>query len=131
MQVMIQMFDDAATWDAEIAKFSPEEMKTLIDFMEGLGKELESTGELVETRGFNGPSGATTVQAVLDGPPKVTAGPEDPNGKILSGYWVVEVSGMERAVELAARISAAPGHGGEPYNFPVELHVVADGPPEV
>lgn len=128
---MVQMLDDTETWDAEVAKLGRQDMKVLSDFMEQLNTELEDAGELVEARGLGGPSGATTVQAVAGGAPKVSSGPHDPKGRILSGYWVVDVSGLDRAVDIAARISAAPGPGGEAYNFPVELHAVAEGPPEV
>lgn len=130
MLFMVQMYDDTETWDAEIAKLGHEDMAKLSDFMDTLNKELEDAGEMVEARGFGGPSGATTVQAVRGGATKVTSGTQDPKGKILSGYWVIDVSGKDRAVEVAARISAAPGPGGEAYNFPVEVHAVADGPPE-
>ena len=129
MLYMVQMLDDAETWDAEMAKFGPEDMRKMFSYMEAVNKELADSGEWVEGRGLGGPTAVTTVSAVAGGAPRVTDGPHDPKGRILSGYWVIDVSSRDRAVELAARISAAPGPGGEAYNFPVELHLIPEEPP--
>lgn len=129
MRYMVQLLDDTETWDAEMARLGPEDIRAMVGYMEGINQELRDNGELVEAEGLTGPSGVTTVCAVPDGAPKVTEGPHDAKGRILSGYWLIDVKDKERAVELAARISAAPGPGGKPYNTPVELHVVAEEPP--
>jgi hypothetical protein len=47
---------------------------------------------------------------------------------VLAGYWVVDVPSEARAIEIAARASAAPGPGGIPLNQPIEVHPVAEAP---
>ena len=49
--------------------------------------------------------------------------------EFLAGYWIVQVDRPERAFELAARASAAPGRGGAPLNMPIEVREVMSGPP--
>jgi hypothetical protein len=40
------------------------------------------------------------------------------------------VESPERAYELAARASAAPGPGGAPLNMAIEVREVMSGPPD-
>ena len=48
------------------------------------------------------------------GAPVVTDGPFPESKEFLAGYWIVDVESEERAIEIAARASAAPGPGGRP-----------------
>jgi hypothetical protein len=43
----------------------------------------------------------------------------------------VDVGSPERAYEIAARASSAPGPGGVPLNMPIEVRQVMQGPPPV
>ncbi|WP_327135241.1 hypothetical protein OG311_36390 [Streptomyces sp. NBC_01343] len=54
-------------------------------------------------------------------------GPAQP-GHILAGYWLVDVTSEDRALEIAARASACPGPGGKPGNDPVEVHAIPGDP---
>lgn len=47
---------------------------------------------------------------------------------IVSSLTEEDVRRLERAVEIAARISVSPGPGGELVNIPVELHTVPPRP---
>jgi hypothetical protein len=49
--------------------------------------------------------------------------------EFLAGYWIVDVSNPERAYQIAAEASAAPGIGGAPMNMPIEVREVMSGPP--
>ena len=49
--------------------------------------------------------------------------------EFLAGFWIVQVDTTERAYELAAKASAAPGRGGEPMNMPIEVRQVMQGAP--
>jgi len=51
-------------------------------------------------------------------------GPFTETKEILAGFWVVDVATAERAYEIAARASAAPGIGGAPLNMPIEVRPV-------
>ena len=46
--------------------------------------------------------------------PVVTDGRYPEAKEFLAGYWMVDVDSEERAIEIAARTSAAPGPGGVP-----------------
>jgi hypothetical protein len=59
----------------------------------------------------------------------VTDGPFAEAKEFLAGYWIVDVENQERAYEIAARASAAPGPGGAPLNMPIEVRQVMSAPP--
>ncbi|MCK1798280.1 YciI family protein [Streptomyces sp. XM4193] len=128
MLYMIQLLDDTETWEAEMSRLSGDDMGRMFAHMESVNEELKANGEWVEARGLGGPSAVLSVSATPGGEPRVTKGPQRAGGMILSGYWIVDLASRERAVELAARISACPGPGGEPYNTPVELHRLPEEP---
>ena len=70
------------------------------------------------------PERARVVQARPDGPPVVTNGPFPEGREFLVGYWIVDCDSEDRATEIAALVSAAPGPGGVPLNLPVEVRQV-------
>jgi hypothetical protein len=49
--------------------------------------------------------------------------------EFLAGFWVVDVETLERACEIAAKASAAPGPGGDPLYMPIEVRQVMGGAP--
>jgi hypothetical protein len=59
----------------------------------------------------------------------VTEGPFPEAKEFLAGFWIVDCDTAERAVELAASISAAPGPGGRPLGMPIEVRPVMSAPP--
>jgi hypothetical protein len=44
--------------------------------------------------------------------------------EFLAGYWIVEVSNAQRAYEIAAQASMAPGPGGSPVHMAIEVRRV-------
>ena len=56
--------------------------------------------------------------------------PDNPRAWLIQVAFrrLTDVSRSERAIEIAARISAAPGSGGAPLNFAVELRPVGVAP---
>jgi hypothetical protein len=97
--------------------------------MMGLNKELRASGELVSAEGLAGPQDAKTVRAGKNGEP-VTDGVFPESKEFLAGYWIVDVENADRAYQIAARASAAPGKNGIPLNMPIEVRQVMSGPPE-
>jgi hypothetical protein len=59
----------------------------------------------------------------------VTDGPFPESKEFLAGYWIVEVDKPQRAYEIAAKASAAPGPGGKPLIIPIEVRQVMSAPP--
>ena len=100
-----------------------------IAFMISLNKSLGESGELVSAEGLASPHQAKLVRAGKDGAP-VTDGVFPEAKEFLAGYWIVDVESPERAYQIAARASAAPGPGGVPINMPIEVRQVMSGPPE-
>jgi len=69
------------------------------------------------------------VKAGKNGEP-VTDGVFPESKEFLAGYWIVDVASTERAYQIAAEASAAPGPGGKPLNMAIEVRQVMSGPPE-
>ena len=86
-------------------------------------------GSSVSAEGLDFPGQAKVVRAGNDGKP-ITNGVFPEAKEFLAGYWIVDVESPERAYEIAARASAAPGPGGAPLNMPIEVRQVMAGPPE-
>jgi hypothetical protein len=99
-----------------------------IAFMIGLSKDLKESGELVSAEGLAFPAEAKLVRAGKDGAP-ITDGVFPESKEFLAGYWIVDVESAERAYQVAARASAAPGIGGAPMNMAIEVRQVMSGPP--
>jgi hypothetical protein len=92
---------DEATWSAQ-------DFAAMGAFMESFNRELEESGELVETRGLLDPVHTRRVQ-LRSGVPVVTDGPYAETTEVLAGYWIVECESFDRATEIAARLAKCPG----------------------
>lgn len=77
-------------------------------FMQAFTKKLSAAGELVGTWGLASPEQATRVRAGKDGKP-VTDGVFPESKEFLAGFWLVDVDSRERALQIAAEASTAPG----------------------
>ncbi|MEP6620114.1 MAG: YciI family protein [bacterium] len=128
MKYMMMMHAPRGSGDWGINNWSPEDFKAHIAFMHNFNKELTDSGVFVQAEGLASPEEAKVVRAAADGAP-ITDGPFAESKEFLAGYWIIEVDRPERAYELAARVSAAPGHNGVPLNMPVEVRQVMSGPP--
>jgi hypothetical protein len=117
------------TGDWGVANWTPDDLKAHIGFMMRFNKELREAGELVGAEGLAAPGQARIVRAGKNGAPEVTDGPFAESKEFLAGYWIVDVDRPERAYEIAARASAAPGPGGAPINMPIEVREVMSAPP--
>ena len=106
-----------------------KDLQAHIAFMMGLNKELHERGELVSAEGLSFPDQAKLVRVGKDGWP-ITDGVFPESKEFLAGFWIIDVDSPERAYDIAARISAAPGPGGAPLNMPIELRPIMSGPPQ-
>jgi len=95
-----------------MSEWAPEEVQAHGAAMDAIGRELSERGELVGAAGLAGPDAAKFVTHDGVGAPVVTDGPFPESKEFLAGYWLVDVESEARAVEIAARTSAAPGPGG-------------------
>jgi len=85
-----------------------EEFAAIGAFMASFNSELAESGELVETRGLAAPVHTRRIR-LQEGVPVVTDGPYAETQEVLAGYWVVDCESFDRATEIAARLSNAPG----------------------
>ena len=129
MRYILMMHAPRGTGDYQINSWSPKDFKAHIAFMHRFNKELTDAGEWVDGQGLTPPGQAKLVRASKDGKP-VTDGPFPEAKEFLAGYWIVEVDRPERAYELAAKASAAPGPGGVPLNMAIEVREVLSAPPK-
>jgi hypothetical protein len=127
---MLMMHAPRTGWKtAGIGTWPPEDIKAHIGFMLRFNKELRDAGELVGAEGLALPEQARVVRATKNGAPEVTDGPFPEAKEFLAGYWIVDCESPERAYEIAARASAAPGKGGVPLNMSIEVREVMSAPP--
>jgi hypothetical protein len=106
--------------------WSQRDIEANIAFVKGLDKTLRDSGEFVAAEGLAMPDRAKVVKAGKDGVP-VTDGVFPESKEFLAGYLMVDVESAERAYEIAAMWSAAPGPGGLPLNMPIEVRQVMSG----
>lgn len=119
---------DVEAKHGDMTTWPPEDISAHIDFQQRLGTELADAGELVDGQGLAGPEQAKIVRHDGTAAPAVTDGPFPESKEFLAGYWLVDVESEERAVEIAAKASAAPGRGGAPLNVPIEVRQVMAAP---
>jgi hypothetical protein len=128
MKYLLMMHVPRGRGDYEIFSWSPEDLKGHMEHLDRINHELREAGEWVGVQALNPPGEAKLVRAGQDGQP-VTDGPFAESKEFLAGYWIVEVDTPERACEIAAKASAAPGPGGTPLNMAIEVRQVMSGPP--
>ena len=114
--------------DTPMDQWKPEEIEAHLDYYGALRRDLEASGELVQSEVLAGPDLAKIVTS--DGrSPLVTDGPFGEFKEWLAGFQVVDVDSEERALEIAARLSAVPGPDGVPLQQPIQVRQVMDRSP--
>ena len=128
MKYILMTGGSKAEWD-KFAMWARQDIQAYSAYVNAFNKELGESGELLAAEGLTGPDRAQIVRAGKDGAP-VTDGVFPESKEFLAGYWIVDVESPERAYEIAARASAAPGPGGTPMNNAIEVRQIMSGPPE-
>lgn len=111
-----------------VPEWPRKDLQAHVAFMQSLNKDLREAGELVSAEGLAFPDQARQVKAGKNGVP-ITDGVFPESKEFLAGFWIIDVEGPERAYQIAARVSAAPGPNGQPLNMPVEVRPVMSAPP--
>src|SRR3954454_12517255 len=126
MKFMLMMNTPGGAY--QIGSWAQKDFQAHIAFMKNFAKKLGEAGELVGAEGLSGPDQAKLVRAGQDGKP-VTDGVFPECKEVLAGYWILDVESPERAYQIAAEASAAPGPGGKPLILPIEVRQVMSAPP--
>ena len=129
MRYMLMMNAPRGTGDWQVMSWSPDDLKAHIGFMRSLNEDLRKAGELVTAEGLATPGEAKLVRMSSPGGPPVTDGVFPESKEFLAGFWIVDVDSSQRAYEIAAKVSSAPGPGGKPLVIPVEVRQVMSAPP--
>lgn len=106
--------------ESPMDEWAPEDIKAHMDYYRVQLRELLDSGELVADEALVGPEYAKVVTSD-GGTTVVTDGPYAEFKEMLAGFQLVDVDSLERAVEIAARMSAVPGPGGVPLQQPITV----------
>jgi hypothetical protein len=126
--LLLQNYEGGVGCTVPMPDWTPEDIQAHVAFQHALNDELTDKGEFVDALGLAGPDMAKFVTSDGEGVPVVTDGPFPESKELLAGYRLVDVDSEERAVEIAAQASAAPGPKGVPIQQPIEVRQVM-GPP--
>jgi len=129
MRYMLMMNAPRGDGDWQVMSWSPDDLKAHIGFMKSLNVDLRKAGELVTAEGLAAPGEAKLVRMSKAGGPPATDGVFPESKEFLAGFWIVDVDSLQRAYEIAAKVSSAPGPGGKPLVIPVEVREVMSAPP--
>lgn len=127
MKFMLVMHGHRTAWE-QLMAWPPEAIGAHVGHMVKINKELRARGELVAAEGLDVPANAKLVKAKPGGGALVTDGPFAESKEFLAGFWIVDVETPQRAYDIAAEASQAPGRDGQPMNFAIEVRQVMSGP---
>jgi hypothetical protein len=115
---------DSTLGDPPMSEWDPADVAHHFERLRALTTELAASGELVDMNTLTRPAlakvvtaGPADVQVVTDGPLRETT-------EMLASYHMVDVDSEERALEIAAAVSAVPGPGGKPLGQRIEVRQV-------
>jgi hypothetical protein len=131
VKYMLIMSGKWGEWDEKgIAGWPAEAVENHMSFMRDVNKDLQARGEFVQGEGLAPPDKAKIVNADEKGAPVVSDGPFAESKEFLAGWWILDVEDEQRAIDIATRISTAPGPDGKPLNMAVEVREVMRIPGE-
>ncbi|MRG59995.1 hypothetical protein GE115_08955 [Agromyces sp. CFH 90414] len=107
---------------ASMQEADPADFEAVIAAVDAFNTALKDAGSFVFAGGLYPPSTAKTVDA-SSGEPKVLDEPFVEAPSYVGGFWVIEASGEDEAVEWAARASAA-------LQGRIEVRALQEAPPE-
>lgn len=109
--------------DYQIMSWPKKDIEAHMGHMFALNNKLRAAGEFVAVEALTAPVQAKLVRAG-QGKKPITDGVFPETKEFLAGYWIIDVATPQRAYEIAAAASAAPGIGGAPLNMPIEVREV-------
>jgi len=125
--VLIVNFTRGAV-ETPMEEWKPEEIDAHLNYYRALHEELVASGELVQSEVL-APPGLGKIVTSNGKHSVVTDGPFQEFKEWVAGYQIVDVESEERALEIAARISAVPGPTGIPTQQPIQVRQVMEKAP--
>jgi hypothetical protein len=126
--MLLQNYGEVESGCPPMSEWTPGDIKAHIEFQQVLNQALTESGELVDAQGLAGPDQAKFVVSDGTGAPVITDGPYPEAKELLAGYRMIDVETLERAIEIAAQASAAPGPNGVPIRQAIEVRQVMGAP---
>ena len=111
---------------APMSEWTSSEIDNHVQFMRDFAAKLEETGEFVAAEAVS--TDGLWVQGQGEGKAPVTDGPFAETKDLIAGWMIIDVDSQERAIELAAALSDAPGQNGEPIHEWLEVRPVMSMP---
>lgn len=108
MKFLLLSYTPAESWDAETADEPTQEALDAFAAYQEFEAQLRETGEFVLSEGLGHPAVSTTVQRTDTGV-VATDGPYAELKEVLASFAIIDVSGLERARDIAAHIVEALG----------------------
>ena len=128
--LLIVNYDNGAV-DEPMLSWDPADIRAHLAYYEALNRELTESGELVGGERLAWPQKSKIVRADGKSAPVVTDGPYAEAKEQMAGYQIFDVESEERALEIAARLSAVPGPGGAAIQQPIEVRQIMDNDDEL
>ena len=126
--MLLQNYGEVESNCPPMSEWTPGDIKAHIEFQYALNQQLTDSGELVDAQGLAGPEVAKFVVSDGVSAPVITDGPYPESKELLAGYRMIDVETAERAIEIAAQASAAPGPNGVPIRQAIEVRQVMGAP---
>jgi hypothetical protein len=125
-----QDYDGMAGRPTDKPAWTGEDFAAMGEFMGAFNKDLEESGELVETRALIAPVHTRRLGS-RDGVPVVTDGPYAETQEVLAGYWIVECDSFDRATEIAGRLADCPAPDFVAANAYADVRPIAESADEL
>jgi hypothetical protein len=122
--MLLQSYGGVPEGTPPMSEWTPAEIEAHIEAQHVINDELKERGEFVDAQALTMPELAKFVVADGGSSPVVTDGPFPESKELLAGYRTIDVESVERALEVAAQASAAPGPGGAPIRQTIEVREV-------
>ena len=100
----------------------------LMAAMASYHEDLAKAGVLLDAAGLQPSSKGWRIRWSAT-KPVLTDGPFAETKDLIAGWMIIDVDSWDRAVELAAELSAAPGAGGRPIHEWLEVRPFFEAPP--
>ncbi|OUC77594.1 YciI family protein [Gordonia lacunae] len=108
MKFLLLSYTPAESWDATTADTPSQEALDAFAAYQRFEAELRATGEFVLSEGLGHPAVSTVVQK-SDAGIVATDGPFAELKEVLASFAIIDVSGLERARDIVARMVDALG----------------------
>ena len=106
--------------DVPFDQWTPEEFDAHMAFQHDIARVLQENGEFVDAQALT-----------QDGAWVRYGGPFAEAKEVVAGWFMIDVESQERAYEVAAWVSSAPGKDGKPIHEWLQVRqVMEDGPAE-